>query len=141
MNLVRRQIALAVLIAAAAPRTWTQVPGPVLNPAGADWFRFLRPQVDFSRAALDGYQRSLRDMEAFLALGPPAAFFGRNVGPFPPLLAPFPPANQQVLFQQRALNNSLSLQELLRRLFPTPQPPAVRPVPSFAPVTAERQQL
>ncbi|KAH7935950.1 hypothetical protein HPB52_015436 [Rhipicephalus sanguineus] len=57
-------------------------------------------------------------------LGPPAAFRGRNGGAFPPLFAGADAANQQALLQQRALNNTLSLQELFRRLFPSPQPPA-----------------
>ncbi|KAL3191909.1 hypothetical protein MRX96_059412 [Rhipicephalus microplus] len=69
MNVVRRQIALAVLIAASAPRTWSQTPAQAPNlaatPAGY-WLQFLRPQTDLSRVALDGYQRSMRDLEAFI---------------------------------------------------------------------------
>ncbi|XP_070384874.1 uncharacterized protein [Dermacentor albipictus] len=134
----------------AAPRTWSQesTSGPDLAAPGGDWLRFLRPQADLSRAALEGYQRSMRDLEAFvnqqsatrLALGSHAAVGGRNGVTFPPLFGGADATNQQALFQQRALNNTLSLQQLLRRLFPTPQPPAVGPPQRFAPIFARRRQ-
>ncbi|KAK8770655.1 uncharacterized protein LOC144095949 [Amblyomma americanum] len=148
MKFAHRLFTLAILVT--VPRAWTQAQDPVPRPAaGDDWLRYLRPQADLSRTALDGYQRSLRDLEAFvsqqsatkLALGPPLATGDRVGAPFSPFLGSGDASTQQTVFQQQILNNTLSLHELLRRLFPTAQPPPTRPPLRAGPFTARRRQL